>query len=148
MGDLHWSVLERRRDLLITFIATQLGTQYPFFCPTPVTEYRITGQRDEIAAIEVTATDWFRLLVRYGAIRPRARAATTRYAMKKITRNPNDTIAAAAASGLIDASRASLVDHDCLHAKETMFFWRKILEDNLENLMHGLVVMVTPTMSE
>lgn len=114
---------------------------------TPVTVQCIMRERDDIRASEVTATGCFCLFVRKYTIHPRARVATTREYLNSITRKPDDAIVAAE-SPLTDAFHASMVDRDCLHANETMFFWHWIPKDKLKGLMHRLNVMEMPTANE
>lgn len=98
-GRITW----RGRDILMEFITAHLGTHHLLSSPARVTVYRITAERDDVPASEVTATDRLRVLVGTEATHPQA-LSVTRKALNEIVREPDEAIAAAA-GGLTDALR-------------------------------------------
>lgn len=108
-----------RRDLLMEMIATHRGTHRLFISPTPITVYRITGERDPVPPCQITVTYLPRLLVGEETTYPQVRV-TARNAVNEITRKPRETIAAAA-TWLIGALCASAVNHNHPHATKSRF---------------------------
>lgn len=106
----------------------------------------MTGERDKITAPDVTALDFFRVLVRRQLIHPQAPAATLN-ALSQITGKPNQTIAEAVGR-LTDCFHALVVDRDHPHPTETIFYWRHVLENKLGNIMRRLGVILKPKASE
>lgn len=137
----------RRHDLLMELIASNPGTYHIFSSATLVTTlYRITGERDDVPALEAIATDWLRAFVRTGATHPQA-CATIRVCINEISRKPNETIAAVA-SRQSGASRASIVNRDFPRANEMMSFSWYIPEDKPKKMMRRLSVTGTTVASE
>lgn len=71
-------------------------------------------------AAEVAVTNLLRLLAREEATTPQARAAS-RNALNQVVRKPIKPIAAAA-TGLTDAFRVSVVNRNRPHATKALFF--------------------------
>lgn len=109
----------RRRGMLRDFIAAHIGTYHMLSCPTPLTVYRKSGERNVILGEPDTVTGWLRVFVETEAVLRQARAVT-RESPNEIARKPDETVAAAA-DRLIDTFRAVTVDRDRPRLSEISF---------------------------
>lgn len=85
----------QRRDLLVEWIATHLGTHRLLFSPIPIRVYGVTGGRDQVPPDEMMAMDLLRLFAREEATHYQARTVS-KNALNRIVRGPKETFAAAA----------------------------------------------------
>lgn len=120
---------ERRRKPLTELIGINLDIYHRLLFQTLVMINRVTWERDDVPASEVTATYWLHAFVRTESTHAQARAATGDASIE-FSGEPIETIAAAACR-LTIAFRASIMNRDFPHLSQTMLLLRYISKDKV-----------------